>query len=175
MQLGQAAGALAALAVVEGKGVKEVGVRQVQETLLDAGCYIMPYLDLPKDDRHFKALQRIGATGILRGEGRNVGWANQTWFRGADPLLAEDVHASDYGFAGLGAEEGEVSVGMLLKALKSAGAAVPEDAEGWWKGLGLHDYDPERTVLRMEAAVVIDAAADPFGIYEVDYDGDVIR
>ena len=91
MQLGQAAGALAALACIQDKSVKKVSVRTVQQALLDAGCYIMPYLDLDKDDPHFKAIQKIGATGILRGEGRNVGWANQTWFRADDPLLLEDI------------------------------------------------------------------------------------
>ena len=50
MQLGQAAGALAALAVIEGKDVKQVGVRQVQEALLASDCYKMPYLDLPLTD-----------------------------------------------------------------------------------------------------------------------------
>lgn len=175
MQLGQAAGALAALAVTEGRSVTEIGVRQVQEALLEAGCYIMPYLDLPKDDRHFKALQRIGATGILRGEGRNVGWANQTWFRGADPLLADEVFASDYCPFPLDLGEGEVTVGELVKAMKRLGAPIPADVQKWWSGLGLDDYDPDRTVLRLEAAVAVDAAADPFGIFEVDYDGNLVR
>ena len=59
MQLGQAAGAIAALSKTSGKSVRKVNIRKVQKTLLDAGCYIMPYLDLPRDHRHFKALQKI--------------------------------------------------------------------------------------------------------------------
>lgn len=174
MQLGQAAGALAALAVTENKPIKGIGVRQLQEVLLEAGCYIMPYLDLPKNDRHFKALQRIGATGILRGEGRNVGWANQTWFRAADPLCGEDIYVSDI-YGGIRIESGEISVGRMLELVRSAGGAVPYSAEEeWWSKLGLEDYDLERTALRLEAAVVIDAAFDPFGVFEVDYNGNFI-
>lgn len=176
MQIGQAAGALAALSCIEGKGVRSVGVRQVQEALLDDGCYIMPYLDLPVNDRHFKALQRIGATGVLRGEGRNVGWANQTWFRASDPLMAEDIHAEDYYEGSLELPSGEVSVGELIELLRGFGAAIPYgEVDGWWQKLGLENYDAERTATRKEAAVVVDAAVDLFGLFEVDYDGYVIR
>lgn len=175
MQIGQAAGALAALACIDGKDIKEVGVRQVQETLLEAGCYIMPYLDLSADDRHFKALQRIGATGILRGEGCNVGWSNETWFRAADPLLAEDVHLQDY-YGGFSLGTGEISVGRVLDLIRMSGGNIPYgDPAIWWEKLGLEDYDTERTVNRLEAAVIIDAAFDPFGMFEVDYEGDVRR
>lgn len=175
MQLGQAAGALAALSVTGDCEVKGVGVRRVQEALLDAGCYLMPYLDLPVDDPHFKALQKIGATGVMRGEGRNVGWANQTWFRGSDPLLAEEVYASDYCPFPLDFGNGEVTVGRLVSVLKSLGARVPSDVAEWWTDLGLHDYDAGRTVLRLEAAVAIDASLDPFGMFRVDYEGRLVR
>lgn len=174
MQIGQAAGALAALACIEKKGVKEIGVRQVQESLLDAGCYIMPYLDLPKHDRHFLALQRIGATGILKGEGRNAGWSNETWFRAGDPLLAEDIDIQDY-FGAFSIGIGEVTVGRMMELMRMAGAVPYGDPSVWWEKLGLEDYDESRTANRLEAAVVIDAAFDPFGRFEVDYKGNVIR
>lgn len=175
MQIGQASGALAAIAVTEGRSVKEVGVRQLQEALLESGCYIMPYLDLPRDDRHFKALQRIGATGILRGEGRNAGWENQTWFRAADPLLGEEIYVSDL-YGGFVLEPGEITVGRMLELVRAGGGTIPYGSEeSWWNGLGLKDYDPTRTAIRLEAAVVIDAAFDPFGKFEVDYDGYFVK
>ena len=171
MQLGQAAGALAALACIEGRTVKEIGVRQVQEKLLEAGCYIMPYLDLPKTDPHFKALQRMGATGILRGEGRNVGWSNETWFRADEPLRGEEIHASEL-YGAITFEPGEISVGRMLELVRSYGGKIPYgQSSEWWKQLGLSDFDDARTATRLEAAVVIDAAFDPFGMFEVDYRG----
>ena len=171
MQLGQAAGALAALACIEDKGVKEIGVRQVQEKLLEAGCYIMPYLDLPKSDPHFKALQRIGATGVLRGEGRNVGWSNETWFRADEPLRGEEIYASEL-YGAITVDPGEISVGRMLELVRSYGGRVPYgQLSDWWKQLGLNDFDTQRIATRLEAAVVIDAAFDPFGMFEVDYKG----
>lgn len=174
MQLGQAAGALAALSCLEDRPVRDVSVRKVQDALLKAGCYLMPYLDLPKDDRHFKAVQRIGATGLLRGEGRNVGWTNQTWFRTEDPLLAEDIYAGDFFDGHLPLTEGPVKVGQLLDLARMLGARIPDSAGEWWSELGLSDFDSRRTATRLEAAVVIDALFDPFTLFEVDHQGFLI-
>jgi hypothetical protein len=171
MQLGQAAGALAALSQIQNKPVKKVGVRSVQKALLESGCYLMPYLDLPKDHPHFAALQKIGATGILRGEGRNVGWANETWFRAYDELLAEDIYAADLYRGTLPLSPGPVKVGDLLSLLRTPGIHIPASIDSWWSSLGLENFSPDRVITRLEAAVILDAALDPFSIFPVDHAG----
>lgn len=97
MQIGQAAGALAALAVKEGKNIREVSVREVQNAILDGKGYLLPYLDVELDHPMFKSLQRIGSTGILKGIGKSVDWSNQMWFR-ADTLLKVATNLIDYSF-----------------------------------------------------------------------------
>ena len=171
MQLGQAAGVVAALSVGKKRAVREVSVREVQARLLDAGCYIMPYVDLPKEHRHFRALQRIGATGILRGEGRNVGWENQTLFRPFDPLLAEEIFAEPFYRGDLGLGSGKVTVGEMIGALKRLGVEIPAPEREWWHSLGLENYSAARCATRLEAAVVIDAMLDPFTLLDVDFSG----
>lgn len=173
MQLGQAAGTIAALSRVDDRSVRYVSVRKVQSKLLEDGCYIMPYLDLPKEHRHFKALQRMGATGILRGEGRNMGWANQTWFRAEDPLLGEEIYTSDIYNGPLGIPEGPVKVSTLIAMLRGLGFHVPSETQAWWDKLGLADFDENRTVTRLEAAVVIDSVVDPFRMFSVNYNGKI--
>ena len=91
LQIGEAAGALAALAIKSGQPfaqipvaqipVAQIPVRDVQRAILDGGGYLLPYLDLPAGHPHFKAIQRIGVTGIIKGVGMNKGWENQTWFQ----------------------------------------------------------------------------------------------
>lgn len=78
--IGQASGVLAALAVKQQVTPAAVAIRAVQETLLDHKAYIMPYIDVPPTDQHFKILQKIGATGLIKGFGVPYKWANQTWF-----------------------------------------------------------------------------------------------
>lgn len=175
VQLGQAAGAVAALAIKEGKQPREISVREVQKQLLESGCYIMPYIDLPKEHRHFKTLQRIGATGILRGEGRHVGWENQTLFRANDPLCAEEIHTEGFYYGSLGLGSGEVTVGKLLSLVRNLGGGVPADRAQWWSALGLDNYNPNRTITRLEAAVVVDTLFRPFEMLDVNFDGNFTR
>lgn len=78
--IGQAAGVIGALAVQQGIGPSKVYIREVQATLLDNGAYIMPYIDVSPADPHFKIIQKIGATGVIKGVGIPYKWANQTWF-----------------------------------------------------------------------------------------------
>lgn len=87
--IGQAAGALAATSVKEGKTPREVSVRDIQSTLLKASGYILPYVDVKPSDSYFLATQKIGATGILRLVGKNRGWANETFFY-PDSLVQTD-------------------------------------------------------------------------------------
>ena len=175
MQLGQAAGALAALSQIQERSVKKVSVRAVQKALLEAGCYLMPYLDLDKNHRHFKALQKIGATGILRGEGRNVGWANQTWFRADDPLLGEEIFAEAFYGGKLPFEKGAITIGTFVGTLRKMGIPAHQSAGVLWSELGLSDYDPDRNITRLEAAVIVDALIDPFSMLNVDYKGNFRR
>ena len=79
--LGQAAGALAAIAARSGRHPSEVPASEVQSVLLDHGCYLMPFLDLKPSDPGFRDLQEKGVRGEVHGTGRTVGWANETWVR----------------------------------------------------------------------------------------------
>lgn len=77
--LGQAAGALAAIAVRSGRHPSAIPAAEVQSVLLDHGCYLLPFLDLKPGDPGFRELQEQGVRGEVRGIGRTVGWANETW------------------------------------------------------------------------------------------------
>lgn len=178
LQIGQAAGALAALAVKEDCEPSEVSVREVQEVILDDGGYLLPYLDLPSTDPRFKAMQRIAATGILRGRGANVGWSNQSWFD-ADRSVSEallrkglrEVYPAVAESSDTTAVCGRSLSAMLSEALGSdATAAVGENAATLLEG-----YDAERPLTRLECALLIDAVADPFHRFEVAVDGRFLR
>ena len=80
MLTGQASGALAALCVLQKKNAQHVAIRDVQNSLIQNNAYIMPYADVTPKHPQFAAIQRIGATGILKGVGQPSAWANRTWF-----------------------------------------------------------------------------------------------
>ena len=80
LQIGQAAGIIGAIAVKRNLQPAEVNVREVQQTILDWKGYLMPYYDVPPEDPQFQEINRIGATGFIRGVGEPYLWANRTWF-----------------------------------------------------------------------------------------------
>lgn len=80
LQVGQAAGALAALAVREDVPPRQVDVRTVQSTLLAASGYLVPSYDVSPEHPRFAAIQRVAAAGILPGYGKPYAWANRTWY-----------------------------------------------------------------------------------------------
>ncbi len=89
IQIGQVAGLLAAMAVENQSTPEQVNIRQLQERLLSANGYLMPFIDVKPDSPYFQHIQKIGATGILKGKGIPYKWANQTWFY-PDSTITED-------------------------------------------------------------------------------------
>lgn len=175
--IGQAAGVLAAVAIKENKPLGEVSIREVQTLLLSQNAYIMPFLDMNPREDHFVALQKIGATGILKGEGVPYLWANQTWFYperlvteyelvdGMRPLYPE---LKDY----WGASGNYLSGERLREILELVRPNTPllELAQAW-KRRGLEgNFTSEKKLNRKEVSVLLDELLNPFS-KEVDWEG----
>lgn len=180
LQIGQASGALAALASIKNIKISEVPVRSVQNAILNANGYLMPYLDLPLSDKHFKAIQRIGSTGILRGEGKSVGWSNQTWFNTDSLVLVKELRTGlkeycdmniDYTNEGLSIEQTEHLINDLATKFKLK-KYTTEQFKLKWSILGLTDFNEKRKINRKEFAVVLDSLIDPFNLKPVSVKGE---
>lgn len=182
MQIGQAAGIMAGLAVKGHRKIRDVSVRRVQEAVLNANGYLMPYLDVPVNSPLFKSYQRIGVTGILKGVGKTVDWSNQTWFRADTILLKSDLRGlSDvYPYVGRFFEYSDSSISIqeflnLLKAIAHEEHLRHIDvvtfAKRIWKKYNLNNFSLERSVLRGEAAILLDTILNPFYRKEVNIRG----
>lgn len=181
LQIGQAAGILAALSIKSGEEPRKVSVRCVQNAILNSGGYLLPYLDAKVDSPLFKIYQRIGATGILRGEGKNVGWSNQTWLRADTILVASDLVGMKevYPSVKMSFNNQSLSVKDVLTLIEQI--AQNENislngnnlidlsnsifAEFGWK------FDVDAAIKRGQLAVLIDRILDPFNKKEVDIQG----
>lgn len=168
MQIGEAAGIVAALAVEQGIEPREVSVRDVQREVLAGGGYLLPFLDLPATDPHFGALQRVGVTGIMESVGMTVGWENQTWFRHDETItldeLSRGLNMFDASIPHLDEQRN-----VTVKDIIDYGSVTAE----MWAEWGLSDFTPERDATRMECAVAIDNILNPFA-REVTLDGEFI-
>jgi hypothetical protein len=182
MQIGQAAGALAALSVQQQVDVAQVPVRDVQSTLLNAGGYLLPYLDVIKSNVHFKALQRIGSTGILKGVGKNVGWSNETWFNIDNTVIVSELKQGLSEFDSTfqwTTNEQELSVSESIRLIKELATYFKKDTiivqkvQDDWGKMNLSNFDLKRKITRKELAVVLDNYINPFTLRSVDISGTI--
>lgn len=183
MQIGQAAGTLASLAIKEKCTPRHVPVRKVQSALLESGNYLLPYLDVDKSNPSFKSLQRIGVTGILRGVGKHVDWSNQTWIN-ADSLLLHRqlVYLSEFykiwNTPNI-SNDTAVSLSEVLSIITDIAGKekinLPSDMEQAVKAIfnkyKLGEYNAESPSTRKQFAVLVDVLLHPFESRDVTLNG----
>jgi hypothetical protein len=174
MLTGQAAGALAALSVLQKKQPRDISVRAVQNKLLQAGAYIMPYIDVPPTHKHFAAIQKIGATGILRGTGIPFKWANQTWFYPDSTMKTEILSESLLTFF----KKPYISLSEfvvkddLIQFCKSVNSDLnTQRIKTELQKIFGTSLSSNRLLKRLEIALVLNALVKPFENREVDLKG----
>ncbi|MGY6520910.1 MAG: FAD-dependent oxidoreductase [Mongoliitalea sp.] len=175
--IGQAAGALAAVAILNQQNLQEVEVREVQQQLLDSNAYIMPYIDIQPSHANFQAIQRIGATGILKGYGVPYKWANQTWFYPEKTLsefeLAEGLRLFFPNLTNYWNASGETLTFAFFSELMEVihkSLTVEMILQAWDKcGLGERPMSDQK-LTREQVAVLVDKLLNPFAI-SIDLQG----
>ncbi len=177
MLTGQAAGTLAALSVLQKKQPRNVPIRMVQNKLLNAGAYIMPYIDVSSEYRFFKAIQKIGATGILKGTGIPYKWANQTWFYPDSTINKDNFYPILFKFTkkSILYKNDILLVKDLLTVIEinSKNNLAKTIIKNWSK-LGLENFNDKRPIKRFEIAVLIDYYLNPFETKQINHKGNFI-
>ena len=175
LQIGQIAGLIASESVKNNINTHQIDVRNIQKKFLDKGGYIQPYLDVEKNHPFFKAYQRIGSTGILKGTGINVGWSNQTWFypedkidfldllKGLDPYYDLDKH-----------ELKDLKISSVYKWISSILGEDINEIEKNWESLGLKNFNKNKIINRGEFAIIVDYFLKPFESFKIDFKGGII-
>ena len=145
---------------------------------------------MPPDHPHFARIQRVGATGILKGRGLPHQWANQTWFYPGFPIDAATLQKGLLEFEPVTvppADGRPLTVGeavamvtdyraALLKkdkarfaALEGKPVALRAGAVGGARGSA--PTSPSASVTRAEVAALVDEVLDPFALKPVDHRG----
>jgi hypothetical protein len=180
MQIGQAAGLLAAQSVKDNLTPKKLSVRKLQNILLEANGYIMPYVDIKQNSPYFKAVQRIGATGLLKGVGVPNGWANTTYFYPEKNISFADFVSTwkmkfEYPFNIIEHDmtiEDAVNFAAILYC-KNRNEILP-GFKTKWNALNLVDFDLKRSIKRVELAAILNEY-DVFNQFNVDVFGFYIK
>ncbi len=188
MQLGQAAGTAAAWCVSHHCEPRAVPIRNVQQLLLNAGMWLMPFNDVSPHDLAFQAVQRVALSGVMRGRAISVGWANEMKFDPHEHIRQRQ--AWDHLTRAIGAEndiapEGELSSRVLRWSVVNSwlhtvlsGRAMDSKGHNWNSSLirVLQERlktrsNPDRPLTRIQWAEVLDRLFDPFNSLPVTIRG----
>lgn len=181
MQIGQVAGTVAAMAVRKRCHPRSLSVRSVQAQLLKEGMYLLPYLDVDKHSPLFGPLQRIGATGLLRGEGKHVDWQNQTWINADSLLTREDLHCFKDVYPQFNPPTNGkrfVSLTGFLKVMAALDRRLSKltvvEAQAVLDSYKITAAHASAYLTRAQAAVLLDHFLHPFERKEVDLFGRIV-
>jgi hypothetical protein len=176
---GQAAGMLAARSVNMKTQPRNVPVRSVQQGLIDAKAYLMPYYDVKPEHLFFRDIQLIGATGILKGVGEPFQWANRTWFYPTRRVLVTEITEGliPYGITLPRFRDSLLHADETFAVVAALGGKDPGAAgrEASWKALGLGNYDAEAWIDRASCSRLLMSLADPFTRFPIDHQGRLIK
>jgi hypothetical protein len=148
---------------------------------------------VPPEHPQFARIQRVGATGILKGKAVPHQWANQTWFYPDFPIDAATLAKGLAEFEKLESPPADGRPLTVAEALKmvvdyrealltedrarfaALGAKALRPGPDVWAALGLGTWQPERRVTRAEVAALVDEVLDPFALMPVDHRGRFVQ
>lgn len=175
MAVGQGAGATAAFCAFFKTTTKNLNVRIIQGELLDFKAWIMPFADVKPTDPYFRAIQQIGASGLLKGVQKADGNTAKLLFQ-PDSLVAtaeiEPILKETYtrAFLWFNREKpGAVfTIGNLLSFISETTLTDPHTLEigmqKAWKNQYKFssDFDLKLPVTRREFAILANRYFNPF-------------
>jgi len=189
--IGQAAGTLAALSVQQNLDAQEIPVRKVQLGLLNSNAYIMPYYDVSLSHNHFVAAQKIGATGILKGEGVPFSWANRTLFH-PDSLVNRLALIKDLTDFYMLPSTNKThltlleAIDIIIEIAKKNNLQqkqstwnfnnkkmLSDQIQNAWKQWKFGSFKTDMALTRIQFAQLFDATINPFELQQIDHNGKI--
>jgi len=187
MTLGQGVGATAAFCAFFKTTTKHLHVRIIQGEILDYKGYLLPITDVTQKDPHWRAVQQICATGLLKGVQKTNGDKIEIHFEPDDVVSTEEIkpfllELYTRAFLWFNKEKpgDKFTVGNLLSLISDYTLTDPKTLQlhlqkAWTPQFKLTGtFDLNRPVTRMEFAVLTNKYLNPFA-KTVDLSGRVIN
>jgi len=175
---GQAAGALAALSVQNNKNVREINIRKLQQTLLDAGAYLMPLVDINPQDKDFQSIQRVTASGILKVKGESYHWANRSWFKPDTTICVQEFAEGLKAFEPKTAVVKDQAPLTVQKTAELFSAQLNKDVlpeiQKIWATRMSRKFDLKLAITKRELAILTDELIRPFESKAIGFDGNYL-
>ncbi len=187
MTLGQGVGATAAYCAFFKTTTKHLRVRIIQGEVLDYKGYIVPLTDVPQKDPHFRAIQQVCATGLLKGIQKTNGNIIEMHFEPNDlvstdeirPVL-DEIYTRSFLWFNKEKPGAQFTLGNLLSLISDYTLTDPKTLQNylqkaWTSQFKLKgSFDLSRPVTRLEFTVLTNRYLNPFA-KTVDLTGRIVN
>lgn len=182
-EIGQAAGATAAFAAFYETKTSLSNLKSIQGELLKYKLSLISYEDVKLTDSNWLALQKIGVTGIVKGEIKD----DKLFFNPEKEVTYAEIKqpVKDYFYKAQIWFDDHQNSPMTLETTismvcyvgnKAVDATKSELEKKWNKSYKFSSkYDLKKTLTRREFSVIINEYLKPFDLVNVDRTGRVIR
>jgi len=171
MALGQGVGAMAAYCAFFKTTTKNLKVRTIQQELLDFKGYLLPFTDVKRDDRYIRAVQQIGATGMLKGINKGgvlLFMPEQAVTTDEVKPVLTEIYSRAFLWFNKEKPGDKFTVGNTLSLISEITLSDPQTLQvtinSNWKAKYYFnsDFDVSRPITRLEFAVLINKYLNPF-------------
>lgn len=185
MELGQAAGTIAAYCSFFKTTTKTINIRVVQGELLAFNAVLIPYSDIDLKDPNFKSFQQLGLSGLMKSYLVKEGAMNKIKFDTAGTISAEELKApmkefytrSQIWFADNKADTLTVgdAISLFMFTATRGEELKKEIEEGWKVSFKFNSkFDLKKNITRKEFGILADRYLQPFNV-RVDPAGNLMR
>ena len=175
MTVGQGAGAAAAFCAFFKTTTKHLNVRIIQGEILDYKGYLMPFTDIPQKDPHWRAIQQVGVTGLIKGIQKINGEAAEIHFEPnaivkteeIEPILTE-IYTRAFLWFNKEKPGTQFTLGNMLSLISDYTLTDPVTLQkflekAWTPTFKLAgSFDASRPITRLEFAVLANRYLNPF-------------
>lgn len=187
MSLGQGVGASAAFCAFFQTTTKNLQPRIIQGEILDFKGYLMPFIDIPQTDPAWRAIQQVGATGMLKGVQKVTSNKADVLFMPDSTVTTAEIHPFldeiySRSFIWFNQEKpGELfTVANMISFISNMNLRDPENLrDALQKSWKIYyrfptEFKTDRPITRREFAVLANRFFNPFA-RKVDISGKVIN
>ncbi len=182
LTIGQGVGCIAAYCAFFKTTTKNLNVRVIQQELLDFKGYLMPYADIKQDNKYVRAVQQIGATGLLK---RTFKVFDRVFL--PDTLVTTDeikpilneIYSRAFIWFDKEKPAEKFTVGNTLSLISEFTLTDPKTLQAtlqkdWQAKYGFTNFDTSRPITRLEFAVLVNQYLNPFA-RKIDLEGNIVN
>lgn len=182
LTLGQGVGCIAAYCAFFKTTTKNLLPRIIQQELLDFKGLLIPFTDIKPDNKYVRAVQQIGATGLLKGisKGNDFLFMPDATVTTAEikPVLNE-IYSRAFIWFDKEKPAELFTVGNTLSLISEFTLTEPKTLQAtlqkdWQTKYGFANFDTARPITRIEFAVLVNQYLNPFA-RKIDLEGNIVN